>query len=301
MFQKVKPYMGEYTRYTKRAAVAVTAAVILSVVPYFFLYQIIAALTAGEKISTGFVMLRAVLSAVCLVGNAVLYGYGLDMSHYSAYNTLKNLRAALQGKLEQQPLGTIRELGNGRITLGGQDLTDMSITALNDQISFVSQEQFLFNTSLYDNILIGKPNATREEVLRAASLAQCDEFLQRLPNGIDSMAGEGGKMLSGGEQQRISIARCILKDAPIVILDEATASVDADNESHIQAAISELVKGKTLLVIAHRLNTIENADQILVIHDGTIAERGTHKELMAVDGLYHNMVTKRSEIRGFAH
>ena len=301
MFQKVKPYMGEYTRYTKRAAVAVTAAVILSVVPYFFLYQIIAALTAGEKISTGFVMLRAVLSAVCLVGHAVLYGYGLDMSHYSAYNTLKNLRAALQGKLEQQPLGTIRELGNGRITLGGQDLTDMSITALNDQISFVSQEQFLFNTSLYDNILIGKPNATREEVLRAASLAQCDEFLQRLPNGIDSMAGEGGKMLSGGEQQRISIARCILKDAPIVILDEATASVDADNESHIQAAISELVKGKTLLVIAHRLNTIENADQILVIHDGTIAERGTHKELMAVDGLYHNMVTKRSEIRGFAH
>ena len=301
MFQKVKPYMGEYTRYTKRAAVAVTAAVILSVVPYFFLYQIIAALTAGEKISTGFVMLRAVLSAVCLVGNAVLYGYGLDMSHYSAYNTLKNLRAALQGKLEQQPLGTIRELGNGRITLGGQDITDMSITALNDQISFVSQEQFLFNTSLYDNILIGKPNATREEVLRAASLAQCDEFLQRLPNGIDSMAGEGGKMLSGGEQQRISIARCILKDAPIVILDEATASVDADNESHIQAAISELVKGKTLLVIAHRLNTIENADQILVIHDGTIAERGTHKELMAVDGLYHNMVTKRSEIRGFAH
>ena len=301
MFQKVKPYMGEYTRYTKRAAVAVTAAVILSVVPYFFLYQIIAALTAGEKISTGFVMLRAVLSAVCLVGNAVLYGYGLDMSHYSAYNTLKNLRAALQGKLEQQPLGTIRELGNGRITLGGQDLTDMSITALNDQISFVSQEQFLFNTSLYDNILIGKPNATREEVLRAASLAQCDEFLQRLPNGIDSMAGEGGKMLSGGEQQRISIARCILKDAPIVILDEATASVDADNESHIQAAISELVKGKTLLVIAHRLNTIENADQILVIHDGTIAERGTHKELMAAGGLYHNMVTKRSEIRGFAH
>ena len=106
--------------------------------------------------------------------------------------------------------------------------------------------------------------------------------------------------MSGGEQQRISIARCILKDAPIVILDEATASVDADNESHIQAAISELVKGKTLLVIAHRLNTIESADQILVIQEGEIAQRGTHKALMAEDGLYHTMVTKRSEIRGFS-
>jgi ATP-binding cassette subfamily B protein len=111
--------------------------------------------------------------------------------------------------------------------------------------------------------------------------------------------GEGGASLSGGEQQRISIARCILKDAPIVILDEATASVDADNESHIQAAISELVRGKTLLVIAHRLNTIESADQILVVRDGQIAERGRHEELMAAGGLYHTMVTKRSEIRGF--
>ena len=115
------------------------------------------------------------------------------------------------------------------------------------------------------------------------------------------MIGEGGASLSGGEQQRISIARCILKDAPIVILDEATASVDADNESHIQAAISELVRGKTLLVIAHRLNTIEKSDQILVINDGRIAECGNHQTLMAADGLYHNMVTKRSEIRGFAH
>ena len=289
MFQKVKPYMGEYTRYTKRAAVAVTAAVILSVVPYFFLYQIIAALTAGEKISTGFVMLRAVLSAVCLVGNAVLYGYGLDMSHYSAYNTLKNLRAALQGKLEQQPLGTIRELGNGRITLGGQDLTDMSITALNDQISFVSQEQFLFNTSLYDNILIGKPNATREEVLRAASLAQCDEFLQRLPNGIDSMAGEGGKMLSGGERQRISLARALLKDAPVIVLDEATAFIDPENEEKVNAAISEVIRGKTVLIIAHRLHTVVGADKIIVLNEGSVDAEGTHEELLKKSEVYRRL------------
>ncbi len=562
MFQKVKPYMGEYTRYTKRAAVAVTAAVILSVVPYFFLYQIIAALTAGEKISTGFVMLRAVLSAVCLVGNAVLYGYGLDMSHYSAYNTLKNLRAALQGRLEQQPLGTIRELGNGRIkkvftddietielllahaipegignliipvvvivamffvdwklallslasfplgflamgmmfklgmsrmeayyaaaarmnntiveyvngmevvkvfnrdgesyerfehdinyyrdmtldwyrvcwpwmalyssiipcvalftlpvggwfvlkgwstlpdfvlvlcmtfaigmpllkamsfmgkfpqlsykvdelerlldnpplkqtdkafegencdirfedvhfsyketevihgidleikegqmaalvgesgsgkstlakllvhfydldsgriTLGGQDLTDMSITALNDQISFVSQEQFLFNTSLYDNILIGKPNATREEVLRAASLAQCDEFLLRLPNGIDSMAGEGGKMLSGGERQRISLARALLKDAPVIVLDEATAFIDPENEEKMNAAISEVIRGKTVLIIAHRLHTVVGADKIIVLNEGNVDAEGTHEELLKKSEVYRRL------------
>ena len=115
------------------------------------------------------------------------------------------------------------------------------------------------------------------------------------------MIGEGGASLSGGEQQRISIARCILKDAPIVILDEATASVDSDNESHIQAAISELVRGKTLLVIAHRLNTIENADQILVISDGQILERGDHKTLMAAGGLYHTMVSRRNMTRGFIH
>lgn len=562
MFQKVKPYMGEYTKYTKRAVVAVVAAVILSIVPYFFLYQIIAALTAGESISTGFVLLRAVLTAVCLVGNAVLYGRGLDLSHYSAYNTLKNLRTALQGRLEQQPLGTIRELGNGRIkkvftddietielllahaipegianliipvvvivamffvdwklallslasfplgflamgmmfklgmsrmeayyaaaarmnntiveyvngmevvkvfnrdgesyerfehdinyyrdmtldwyrvcwpwmalyssiipcvalftlpvggwfvlkgwstlpdfvlvlcmtfaigmpllkamsfmgkfpqlsykvdelerlldnpplkqsdkgfegkncdirfedvhfsykeaevihgidleikegqmaalvgesgsgkstlakllvhfydidsgriTLGGQDLTDMSITALNDQISFVSQEQFLFNTSLYDNILIGKPNATREEVLRAASLAQCDEFLLRLPNGIDSMAGEGGKMLSGGERQRISLARALLKDAPVIVLDEATAFIDPENEEKMNAAISEVIRGKTVLIIAHRLHTVVGADKIIVLNEGSVDAEGTHEELLKKSEVYRRL------------
>lgn len=562
MFQKVKPYMGEYTKYTKRAVVSVVAAVILSIVPYFFLYQIIAALTAGESISTGFVLLRAVLTAVCLVGNAVLYGHGLDLSHYSAYNTLKNLRTALQGRLEQQPLGTIRELGNGRIkkvftddietielllahaipegignliipvvvivamffvdwklallslasfplgflamgmmfklgmsrmeayyaaaarmnntiveyvngmevvkvfnrdgesyerfehdinyyrdmtldwyrvcwpwmalyssiipcvalftlpvggwfvlkgwstlpdfvlvlcmtfaigmpllkamsfmgkfpqlsykvdelerlldnpplkqsdkgfeggncdirfedvhfsyketevihgvdleikegqmaalvgesgsgkstlakllvhfydldsgriTLGGQDLTDMSITALNDQISFVSQEQFLFNTSLYDNILIGKPNATREEVLRAASLAQCDEFLQRLPNGIDSMAGEGGKMLSGGERQRISLARALLKDAPVIVLDEATAFIDPENEEKMNAAISEVIRGKTVLIIAHRLHTVIGSDKIIVLNEGNVDAEGTHEELLKKSAVYQRL------------
>ena len=193
------------------------------------------------------------------------------------------------------------DIQKGSVMVRGKDIREVPLADLMDHISMVFQRVYLFQDTVYNNISIGRMNATREEVEEAAKKARCYDFIMQLPDGFDTVIGEGGASLSGGEQQRISIARCILKDAPIVILDEATASVDADNESHIQAAISELVKGKTLLVIAHRLNTIENADQILVIHDGAIAERGTHKELMAVDGLYHNMVTKRSEIRGFAH
>jgi ATP-binding cassette subfamily B protein len=135
----------------------------------------------------------------------------------------------------------------------------------------------------------------------AARKAQAYDFIMALPDGFDTVIGEGGASLSGGEQQRISIARCILKDAPIIILDEATASVDADNESQIQKAIGELVQGKTLLVIAHRLNTIASADEILVVEDGRIVERGTHEQLMAAQGPYCNMVVKRDASVGFTH
>ena len=562
MYKKIKPYMGGYLRYTRRSAVSITAAVILSVVPYFLLYQLIAPLLNGESLTSGYVALRVAITAVCLVGNAVLYVHGLDLSHYSAYNTLRNLRTALQGRLEQQPLGAIRELGNGRIkkvftddietielllahaipegianlvipavvmvamffadwklallslaslpfgmfamgmmfkigmsrmeayyaaaakmnntiieyingmevvkvfnrdgesyaryendinyyrdmtldwyricwpwmalyssilpcvalftlpiggwfvlkgwstladfvlvlcmtlavgppllkaigfagkfpqlnykveelerlldnpplkqsdrgfegknhdicfedvhfsykntevihgidltiregemaalvgesgsgkstlarllvhfydldsgkiTLGGQDITDMRIEALNDQIAFVSQEQFLFNTSLYENIRLGKPDASREEVLNAASLAQCDEFLERFPQGIDSKAGDGGKMLSGGERQRISLARALLKDAPIIVLDEATAFIDPENEEKMNAAISEVIRGKTVLIIAHRLHTVTGADQIIVLDNGNIDARGTHEELLQSSPVYQRL------------
>ncbi len=156
------------------------------------------------------------------------------------------------------------DLNGGRITLGGQDITDMSIETLNDNISYVSQEQFLFNTTLYENILIGDPTASREQVLAAANKAQCTEFLERLPDGIDTMAGDGGKQLSGGERQRISLARAILKNAPVIVLDEATAFIDPENEEKMNAAIAEIIRGKTVLVIAHRLQTIVNADRICV-------------------------------------
>lgn len=169
---------------------------------------------------------------------------------------------------------------SGSISIGGQDITDMSIEALNDEISYVSQEQFLFNTSLLENIRIGKPEATREEVLAAAEKAQCSEFLERFPNGIDTMAGDSGKMLSGGERQRISLARAILKDAPIIILDEATAFIDPENEEKMNAAIAQIIRDKTVIVIAHRLQSIQNADQIIVLNDGEIAASGTHNQLL---------------------
>ncbi len=193
------------------------------------------------------------------------------------------------------------DVQKGAVLLRGTDVRRVPLAELMDNISMVFQRVYLFQDTVYNNIALGRMDATREEVEEAARRARCYDFIMALPQGFDTVIGEGGASLSGGEQQRISIARCILKDAPIVILDEATASVDADNESHIQAAISELVRGKTLLVIAHRLNTIESAEQILVIEDGEIKERGSHSELMAAQGLYHTMVTKRSRIRGFAH
>ena len=163
----------------------------------------------------------------------------------------------------------------------------------------VFQRVYLFQDTIYNNIVMGRPEATREEVIDAAKKARCYDFITALPDGFDTVVGEGGASLSGGEKQRIAIARCILKDAPIVILDEATANVDADNESYIQEAISELCRGKTLLVIAHRLNTIRSADRILVLSEGSIVQSGTHEELLGQDGIYRDFVTMRAKSVGW--
>ena len=554
MFKKVSAYIGEYKKYTVWAAVLMSLGIVAHVIPYYFLYQIIAPLTRGEHIDLGYIMIRVAGVAVCEILFSFLYVQGLSFSHVSAYNTLKNLRVSLQGKLEKQPLGNIQGLGTGRIKkvftddidqielllahaipegianifipalivvlmfivswklgllslvplvvgmismsmmmkagmskmnayyesaarmnntiveyvngmevvkvfnkdgesyrkfgdvvrsyrdftiawykvcwpwmaayssvlpclallilpvgallvlsgsieldklvlvlcmsfavgpsllkamnfagkfpqleykiaeleklmdhppvkegtagftgknrdisfedvhfsyedtevlhgvslslkqgtttalvgesgsgkstlakllvhyydldsgkirIGGQDITEMSLEALNDQIAYVSQEQFLFNTTLYENILIGKPDATREQVLEAAHRAQCDEFLQRLPQGIETQAGDGGKQLSGGERQRISLARAILKDAPIIVLDEATAFMDPENEEKLNQAIDEIVRDKTVLVIAHRLSTVQNADRICVMKDGNCIAADTHEKLLS--------------------
>ncbi len=555
VFKKVAPYIGEYKKYTVLAAIMMIIGIVANVLPYFFLYQIIAPLTRGETVTFSFIMMRVLYVAICEVIYSFSYVQGLSFSHLSAYNTLKNIRISLQGKLEKQPLGNIQELGTGRIKkvftddidqielllahaipegianivvpviiiilmflmdwrlgllslvplvvgmfamgmmmsigmkdmnnyyesaarmnntiieyvngmevvkvfnkdgdsykrfgdvvrdyrdftlawykvcwpwmaiyssvlpclvllilpvgsvmvlggtvtldrlvlvccmsfavgpsvlkalnfagkfpqlsykitelenlmshpplkegtenfkgdthdvvfenvhfgyddkevlhgvdltlkqgtttalvgesgsgkstlakllvhyydlnsgkikIGGQDITDMTLKALNDQVAFVSQEQFLFNTSLYENILIGRPDATKEEVLDAARRAQCNEFLERLPEGIETKAGDGGKQLSGGERQRISLARAILKDAPIIVLDEATAFMDPENEEKMNAALDEIVKNKTVLVIAHRLSTIKNADNICVMKDGQCIAADKHEELIDI-------------------
>lgn len=177
----------------------------------------------------------------------------------------------------------------GMITIGGQDITKMSLEALNQRISYVSQEQFLFNTSLLENIRMGKLDATDEEVLEAARKAQCMEFIEKLPNGIHTMAGDGGKQLSGGQRQRIALARAIIKDAPIVVLDEATAFTDPENEEKMDAAIKEVVKGKTLLVIAHKLPSVMKANQICVMQEGKVEAIGTHDVLLNQSAEYRKL------------
>ena len=187
------------------------------------------------------------------------------------------------------------DVTDGCIAIGGVDIRNLTLKQLADQVSFVTQDNFLFDCSLKENIRLGKPDATEEEVWAAARAAQCEEFLGRLEHGWDTPAGEAGKQLSGGERQRISIARALLKDAPVVLLDEATASLDVENESAVQTALSRLLQGKTVLVIAHRMRTVAGADHIVVLENGHVAQQGTPAELMEQGGLYRRMVELQSE------
>ena len=188
---------------------------------------------------------------------------------------------------------------SGSVRVGGHDVKEFTCDSLLSNISMVFQNVYLFHDTVRNNICFGKPDATEAEMVEAAKKACCHDFIMALPEGYDTVIGEGGGSLSGGEKQRISIARAILKDAPIIILDEATASVDPENEHLIQAAISELTKGKTIVTIAHRLATIEQADQILVVDNGQIIQRGTHTELVAVPGKYKDFVDIRSQSEGW--
>ena len=191
------------------------------------------------------------------------------------------------------------DVQSGSITLGGTDIRDYTLDKLLSNFSIVFQNVYLFADTIENNIRFGKPDASHDEVVRVAKKACCHDFIMALPQGYDTVIGESGATLSGGEKQRISIARAILKDAPIVILDEATSSVDPENESDLQAAIESLTESKTVITIAHRLKTVKNADQIVVIADGKITQRGTHEQLKMQSGIYADFINIRHKATGW--
>ena len=191
------------------------------------------------------------------------------------------------------------DVQSGSITIGGVDIKDISLETLMSKISMVFQNVYLFEDTIENNIKFGKPEASREQVIEAAKKAMCHDFIEALPNGYDTLIGEGGASLSGGEKQRLSIARAILKDAPIIIFDEATANIDPENEDKLRLAIEALTENKTIIMIAHRLKTIRNADRILVLNSGAIEQSGAHEELMAQGGLYKKLITAKNESAGW--
>lgn len=191
------------------------------------------------------------------------------------------------------------DVQSGRVTLGGHNVRDYAFDSLMSNFSFVFQRTYLFSDTIANNIRFGKPEATMDEVIAAAKKARCHDFITALPDGYDTVIGEGGATVSGGERQRITIARAIMKDAPIIVLDEATANVDPENEKDLVEAIEELTHDKTVVMIAHRLKTVRNADMIFVADGGRIVRQGTHDELIGQDGLYRKFVVERRKAVGW--
>lgn len=198
-----------------------------------------------------------------------------------------------------QLIPRFRDASSGTVSIGGADVRHMKYEEIMARISMVFQRVYLFEDTVMNNIRFGKPDASDEEVYAAARAARCDDFIRKLPNGYDTVLSEGGSSLSGGEKQRISIARAILKDSPIIILDEATSALDAENEQEILAALGELTRGKTVIMIAHRLNTIKNSDHIIAIENGHIVQEGTHSELISQKGLYADFIAAREKAAGW--
>ncbi|HBA50976.1 MAG TPA: multidrug ABC transporter ATP-binding protein, partial [Lachnospiraceae bacterium] len=239
--------------------------------------------------------------------------FGYDEGNTAGRTVLKNVSFSIPEKTSTAIVGPsgsgktticnliarFYDVQAGSIRMGGHDVREFTCDSLLKNMSMVFQNVYLFHDTIRNNIRFGRPDTTEEEVIAAAKAARCHDFIVSLPQGYDTVVGEGGGTLSGGEKQRISIARAMLKNAPVIILDEATASIDSENEHLIQEAISELTHGKTIITIAHRLATIENADQILVIDGGTVAQKGTHKELLEQEGTYREFVRIREQAEGW--
>lgn len=241
-----------------------------------------------------------------IIFDRVSFSYGANEVLHSVSTTIrhKSLTAIIgpsgSGKTTLcQLIPRFRDVSEGTITIGGADVRHMEYEELMKKISMVFQKVYLFEDTIGNNIRFGKPDATIEEVRAAAKAARCDEFIMALPDGYDTRIAEGGNSLSGGEKQRISIARAILKDSPIVILDEATSALDAENEHEILAAIDELTRNKTVIMIAHRIQTVQKADHIIAIENGRIVQEGTHEQLVKEPGLYANFIAARQKASGW--
>ena len=231
-----------------------------------------------------------------IVFSSVSFSYGdTEVLHDLTFQTVPDGMTAIVGpsgsgkSTVARLIASFWETSGGEVIIGGYPVRNIPLSQVMDYVSYVSQDNYLFHLSIKENIRIGKPDATEEEIVQAAKRASCHEFITSLPNGYDTIAGDGGNNLSGGEKQRIAIARAILKNSPIIILDEATAFTDPENEAVIQRSIGELISGKTLIVIAHRLSTITMADKIIVMNQGRIEAQGRHEELLETCSLYHKL------------
>ena len=248
---------------------------------------------------------------LCASGNEIVFS-NVSFS-YGENEVLKNISTVIkEGELTAvigpsgsgkttlcQLIPRFRDASSGTVSIGGADVRHMKYEEIMARISMVFQRVYLFEDTVMNNIRFGKPDASDEEVYAAARAARCDDFIRKLPNGYDTVLSEGGSSFSGGEKQRISIARAILKDSSIIILDEATSALDAENEQEILAALGELTRGKTVIMIAHRLNTIKNSDHIIAIENGHIVQEGTHSELISQKGLYADFIAAREKAAGW--
>lgn len=256
--------------------------VVFSIAPYFVVAKIVYGLM-NENRNLYFYLIACLIMAIFWIGRVLFHALALVGPSGSGKSTIARL------------IATLWDVNKGKITLGNKDIRDIPLQDYVDKIAFVSQDNFLFNMTVRENIRLGCPNESDEEIEQVAKQSGCHDFISSLPNGYDTIIGEGGASLSGGERQRITIARAMLKKAPIVILDEATANIDPENENDLMRAIQQLTNEKTVIMIAHRLKTVKNADQILVVDQGKIVQRGKHAELMKEDGIYRKLINDRNE------